>query len=98
MRAPGMESKPISANGARSDVREEWIAQRNAMTDEKEKLRNEKLVDCRELGPNARELVAREVAMDEIRERARNFDQKAYLHQIKEAKVAKRSSSGIKTS
>ena len=72
---PGMESKPISANGVAIRMsREEWIAQRNAMNDEKEKLRNEKLVDRRELGPNARELVAREVAMDEIRERARNFD------------------------
>jgi chromosome transmission fidelity protein 18 len=72
---PGTESKPISANGAAIRMsREEWIAQRNALNDEKEKLRNEKLVDRRELGPNARALVAREVAMDEIRERARSFD------------------------
>ena len=52
----------------------EWIAQRNALNDERDKLRNEKLVDRRELGPNARELVAREVTMDEIRERARSYN------------------------
>ena len=37
---PGMESKPISANGVAIRMsREEWIAQRNAMNDEKEKLK-----------------------------------------------------------
>lgn len=72
---PGMVSKPISANGAAIRMsREEWIAQRNALNDERDKLRNEKLVDRRELGPNARELVAREVTMDEIRERARSYN------------------------
>ena len=71
----GTESKPLSATGATIRLsREEWLAKRNALNEENEKLRNEKLIDRRELGPNARELVAREVAMDEIRQRARNFD------------------------